>query len=351
MSARWLAAAACALLAIACAGILGIRPAPERPFEHRAHVVRGIACVKCHDQVAQAGADAPLDLPGPETCLACHATPHDARECGTCHGRQDERRAVAQAKRHLAFSHAAHAEHAGTAPGHCTRCHASVAAGDGPLRPPMATCLGCHEHREQWAARACTPCHRDLENEQVRPASHLVHGDDFLRRHAVAAAGATDLCSSCHSESECAACHGAAVPALPSTLQFDRPQTADMHAAGFLARHSIEARIDPALCTSCHRDQNECQTCHRERGLLAVSASRGSPHPPDWLGSEGRSRHGEEARRDPASCASCHGGAGESLCVGCHRVGGPGGNPHPPGFSASKRVSERPCRLCHEAAP
>jgi len=36
------------------------------------------------------------------------------------------------------------------------------------------------------------------------------------------------------------------------------------------------------------------------------------------------------------SCAGCHGGAGEQLCVGCHKVGGPGGNPHGAGFASHK---------------
>jgi hypothetical protein len=255
---------------------------------------------------------------------------------------------LAQAKQHSTFSHA---RHIAISPG-CTRCHDSVLLSDGPLRPTMATCLGCHHHSEQWAARSCLPCHKDLEGEHTRPQSHLVHGADFMQHHGTAAASARDLCSSCHSESACAACHGVTVPALPSTWHFDEPRRPDMHAAGFLARHSIEARIDPATCTSCHRDQSDCQDCHRARGLLAITPGGGSPHPPDWLTGDGTgSRHGVEARRNPVSCASCHGGAGESLCVGCHRVGGPGGNPHPPGFHSNKPIGELPCRLCHTGAP
>ena len=81
---------------------------------------------------------------------------------------------------------------------------------------------------------------------------------------------------------------------------------------------------------------------------VEVSAQRGSPHPPGWVGTRGSdNRHGLEARANPVSCASCHGGAGEALCVGCHRVGGPGGNPHPVGFSSHKPLSDLPCRLCH----
>jgi len=47
------------------------------------------------------------------------------------------------------------------------------------------------------------------------------------------------------------------------------------------------------------------------------------------------------------ACASCHGGAGEALCVDCHRVGGIGGSIHPSNFSSDRNLTELPCRLCH----
>lgn len=342
-----LALLSCAVAA--CAGILGVRRTPARPFEHRAHVVRGIACVKCHAQVARSDAHSPLDLPPPSTCTSCHQKPHDTSPCGNCHGREADRHAVADAKQHLLFSHAGHAAKVTK---DCTRCHNTVLQGDGSLRPTMATCLGCHEHSQQWAARQCLPCHRDLEDEHVRPASHVVHGPSFLAQHGAVAAGSRELCATCHQDSACAACHGVNVPALPQTLHFDEPNRPDMHAQGFFARHAIEARIDPATCTSCHRDATYCEDCHRKRGLLAVSPAHGSPHPPNWVGTNpSENQHGIEARRNPVACASCHGGAGEMLCVGCHRVGGPGGNPHPPGFSSNKPIGELPCRLCHAQEP
>jgi hypothetical protein len=214
----------------------------------------------------------------------------------------------------------------------------------------MATCLSCHEHRAQWASRSCTPCHADLRDEHERPASHVVHGADFLTRHGLAAASSRDLCGSCHAESECAQCHGVNVAALPSLLHLEEHDRPDMHGRGFLARHATEARLDPATCASCHREQELCRDCHEREGLTRVTPARGSPHPPGYA-SVTSNPHGAEARRDPVRCASCHGGAGEALCAGCHRVGGPGGDPHPPGFSSSKRSSELPCRLCHQEAP
>jgi len=346
MSRRWILALLSVLTLAACAGLLGIRAQKSRPFEHRAHVIRGIACVACHTRVAGSVAEDALDLPSTQSCLKCHAQPHDRHDCTSCHGQPESRRRVAMAKEHLAFSHK---DHAGVAPGNCPRCHTGVTSEGSTLTPPMATCLGCHEHREQWAERSCAPCHRNLKDEGVRPSSHIVHGESFLARHGLQAASARELCSSCHEQSECASCHGVTAPALPSTLHVGEPRRADMHPEGFAARHAQEARVDPALCTSCHREQQLCRDCHRARGLLEVSPERGSPHPANWVSTDPtRTLHGQEARRDPFSCASCHGGAGEMLCVGCHRVGGPGGDPHPSGFSSSKPMSELPCRLCHE---
>lgn len=335
-------------LAAACAGILGLRDSASRPFEHRAHSVSGIACVQCHARVAKGDATTPLDLPNDASCVTCHAQPHDARPCGSCHGSREHRDRVAQAKDHLRFSHATHQ---GVTEGRCTRCHESVLANDRPLRPAMATCLSCHEHREQWAGRACSPCHVRMEEETTRPESHVVHGRNFLERHGLHAAGSRDLCSTCHAESECAECHGTNVAALPVMLRFDEPRRAELHGAGFFARHSLEARIDPATCTSCHAADGSCRDCHERSGLLRATQAHASPHPPGWVGTRGSAnRHGAEARRDPLSCASCHGGGGEALCVGCHRVGGAGGSPHAPGFASQKALTDLPCRMCHSEA-
>ena len=82
-----------------------------------------------------------------------------------------------------------------------------------------------------------------------------------------------------------------------------------------------------------------------------MGAGRGNrnPHPPDWLTTtRGGGQHGTQARIDPSSCAGCHGGAGEQLCVGCHKVGGAGGNPHGGNFRSTKnKTRDQPCKMCH----
>jgi predicted CXXCH cytochrome family protein len=338
---------ACILLA-ACAGVLGIRKTPSHPFEHRAHVSKGINCLECHTGVISAETDERLHLPATQDCIKCHSKAHDDRECGGCHGEDSVRVGAEMARRHLRFDHRAHMP---AAKGDCVRCHVEIGL-ERPesLRPKMATCFGCHQHENQWATRDCDGCHVDMQGEGTLPSDHLVHDGDWMREHGVRAASARDLCASCHSERSCAKCHGVNVAALPSRLAFDTAQMDGLHRAGFRSRHADEARAAPGLCMGCH-SQRSCASCHEASGVGVAPAGR-NPHPAGWLTTQrGGGQHGIEARIDPVSCASCHGGAGEQLCVGCHRVGGPGGNPHGHGFSSSKdKTRDLPCRLCHGGA-
>ncbi|WP_428266075.1 hypothetical protein [Haliangium sp.] len=336
----------------ACAGVLGLGASEPGPFPHRAHVRSGISCTDCHRGMSEGTRTDALHLPGDDTCAetGCHPGPHrepsdlGGRPCLACHGRPDTRVALVQARAHLRFEHRAH-EAAGA--GKCVRCHSGVRRDDDRLRPAMAECLGCHHHRDQFEIRDCDGCHVDLAAELSRPASHLVHTDDFARTHGDVAAASADLCGSCHRQTFCTSCHGAEVPLLPSRSEPEDPLRAGVHRAGFLARHAVDAHAEPALCTSCH-SPSSCRDCHERAGVASAGApgAGAGPHPPGWVGVT-RNDHGPAARRDPVSCAGCHGGAGELLCVDCHREGGVGGNPHPPGWRSNKPLSQRPCRLCH----
>jgi hypothetical protein len=330
-------------LLCACATVLGIRPASRRVFEHRAHLLEGVSCVDCHRGIDEAGDRGPLHLPGTEACLECHEAPHTSERCSNCHGLGWVADRARAAKKHLRFEHRAHVEET---KGNCARCHVDVAEERSPLLPPMASCLSCHEHQGEFDARLCDRCHIDLEEEGARPESHLVHREDFVRNHSAQAGSSRDLCESCHSDRFCTGCHGVAVPALPSRMSFDRVGVAGLHRAGFAARHREEASTDPGLCASCHRIET-CQSCHEKSGLSATGEVRRNPHPSGWIGSISNG-HGPAARRDPMSCAACHGGAGEMLCVRCHQVGGIGGSVHPPGWKSERsRTGDTPCRLCH----
>jgi hypothetical protein len=329
----------CAVASLAaCAGVLGLRKSGPKAFPHRAHVLAGVSCTACHAGI-EAGGEA-LHLPEEASCVACHTKPHDPNPCFGCHVAPYARAQLIEARAHLRFDHA---RHAGPSNGNCMRCHVGVSEGDHQLRPAMATCFNCHGAEQK--ARQCDACHKNLQDSFDLPASHLAHDGDWLRDHGERAASSADLCQTCHADRFCASCHGVTAPILPATRRFSDRLTASVHRAGFVARHSLEARSDPGACQTCHQP-DRCATCHLDKGI--AGPDRRSPHPPGWVGLAGSdNRHGREARRDPASCASCHGGAGEQLCVQCHAVGGVGGSPHPPGWSSKLPLGAMPCRLCH----
>jgi Cytochrome c7 and related cytochrome c len=342
---RCRAIAVAGVLLAACAGVLGLRGDAPTPFPHRAHVLHGIACTTCHAGIAQGGDDGALHLPGDATCTAagCHATPHDARPCLGCHADAIAIAAAGEARDHLRFAHDRHLPRVN---GNCMRCHVGVAGGDARLRPEMQTCFGCHAHEAARDARTCDACHRNLDGDGTLPASHLSHDGDWLHEHGVRAASSADVCASCHQTSFCAECHGVNVAALPARLHFDDPFRASVHRAGFASRHAIEARAEPGACSTCHTP-TACQACH-ERQHVAPAKGVLGPHPPGWIGlTRASDLHGRAARADPASCAGCHGGGGERLCVKCHQVGGVGGNPHPAGWQSRQPLGALPCRLCH----
>ena len=334
---RRLLVAGCLLLG-ACAGVLGLSRSAPQPFPHRAHATAGVACTRCHTGVNTPSTA--LHLPDDALCATCHTKPHDTRPCLGCHAAPGAVAQLVEARDHLAFEHARHAQ---PTRGDCMRCHVGIADGDTQLRPPMATCFRCHDAARD--GRQCDTCHRNLEDARLLPQSHLAHDGDWLREHGTRAASSGDLCGSCHRESFCADCHGKTVPALPAARRFADPFAASVHRAGFTARHSLEARSEPGACATCHAP-DRCVTCHMSRGV--AGDGRRSPHPAGWVGpAAADNEHGRQARRDPAACASCHDGAGQSLCVGCHKVGGVGGSPHPAGWSSKLPLAALPCRMCH----
>jgi ferredoxin len=327
----------------ACAGILGLRKAKQGMFPHRAHVIAGVSCTRCHANVADGKPT--LHLPDDANCTSCHTKPHDQRSCLGCHAAPAPGGVtnLVETRQYLKFEHA---KHAAPTNNNCMRCHDGVATNAEKLRPPMATCFKCHDKEAERDGRRCDACHKDLPDSRTLPETHLAHDGDWIREHGARAASSGELCESCHKQSMCAGCHGTTAPALPAARRFADPLTPSIHRAGFAARHALEARSDPGACATCHQP-DRCASCHVERGV-GVGVGGRNPHPAGWVGlASSDNRHGREARRDPAACAACHGGAGESLCVSCHAVGRVGGNPHPAGFSSRQPLTAMPCRMCH----
>ena len=285
-------------------------PRPNMVFSHKRHVVRNIGCPQCHGAVEELELATRDQMPRMRGCFRCHqmtdaASRGDARSaCDTCHLR------AGPDPRPLAFPGNAPAVGTGASEGGTIR----TLFPSGVLKPP------------RWL--------HDAE-----------HGPDFLERHKNVAGADSAFCQSCHKEDFCVGCHDGRV----------RPRS--IHPNDDLNMHPIEARMATQKCTSCHREQSFCITCHLRVGVAESSPLSGRDsgrfHPPKagWSELRGPTEHALEARRNLNACVSCH---IERDCVVCHGAGGVGGsfNVHHVGFAATcasqMRRNPRPCFVCHD---
>jgi hypothetical protein len=255
----------------------------------------------------------------------------------------------------LKFDHAAHGKT------QCEDCHPvrSVDLATTRELPSMASCLRCHTDGAQ--ERRCTDCHLAklgglLEThfdvgELVPRRSGLGddHGPRFARDHALEARQPGATCTACHDRAECVECHQGVVKPM------------DFHPGNYLLVHATEARRGRPDCSACHRYESFCVACHERSsvGTRGTSPWNGRDpaeafHPPGWATAGiGPNRHAQEARRNIASCSSCH---REQDCLKCHSAE-PGNavraSPHPPNWRGSARCraldrgNRRMCLRCH----
>jgi predicted CXXCH cytochrome family protein len=302
-----------------------------------------LSCASCHKSLP--GNEA-LSLPQASLCVSCH-------DEGTPRFRQPTRDPGAAFSRTVHFSHPRHLAMPELR-GQCTPCHAGVALGSDkqPRFPPMQQCFSCHEHKAQWERAECGPCHERADVQKVLPETFLRHDEGFSRHHAAAATARGEMCATCHTKAQCDDCHD-----VNQGLQVERrrPEALEanfQHRGDFMTRHAIEAERDSAQCMRCHTARS-CDDCHLARGVSANRKDAANPHPPQWVGSfpGDRNFHGRAARRDIAACAACHDQGPATNCIGCHRVGAYGGNPHPNGWTSARSENSTMCRYCHGGAP
>ncbi len=346
-----------------------VYPTQQLPliFSHASHLRRGTACAACHPDAASSRSAVDNLIPTEIACRACHPIDRTQPEkvvagapparCVACHVGFSPDRPVARVyltPTPLKFAHAAHKQP-------CTSCHGDMTRVDLATRsqlPTMSSCLACHKTGAQ--ERHCADCHlakigglidTDLAHGPLVPRHTGLgdaHGPGFAKDHRQEAMQIDATCTACHDRSTCIACHQGVV------------KPAEFHPGNYVLTHAVEARRGTPDCSACHRAQSFCIACHERSG---VGLRGGSPfsaidstaafHPVGWASSAGGSnRHAAEARRNIASCASCH---RENDCLACHsaEAGGLRASPHPKGWRGSARCraldrgNRRMCLKCH----
>jgi hypothetical protein len=310
----------------------------DTEFMHAPHL-DAASCEDCHTGIDKATTLAQRHLPTKEKCAECH---DDKRE-------GPSPQSIPPAR--LSFSHAAHLPKI-TAKEKCGVCHVKLPEmGEPRVGPSMEACTSCHKHQLDYDQGRCRPCHLDMRG--LEPAKYFTHAGDWKRLHGTLAKPSAESCAQCHDQTYCSECHAATTtPARPSIVFPERVERDFIHRGDYVSRHMIEAQANPASCQKCHGPKF-CEACHEQQNLQGVLLSGGrNPHPAGWMDQASGEFHGDSARRNAASCAACHDQpASQNACVACHRVGGSGGNPHPPNWSSRHDTDDigknAMCRACH----
>ena len=341
-----------ALGVTACATVLtSIGRVPEVDeirFSHAKHQQAKIECISCHETIFDAATLTGSFLPDEAKCMECHKAKKAEGNCQMCHS--EVKLAAAWPKREpkLNFNHIKHIE---LVKEDCSKCHTRLPEPmvQVPISDGHAACMTCHEHAEAQADARCSTCHLDLKKFGLKPVADFSHQGDFLKRHGMAARAEGASCATCHEQSTCLDCHARTSMTGLNVVLPDRPDRSFIHRNDFVSRHPIEAAADPASCRRCHA-VSSCEQCHAAQHVTPQANAR-TPHPAGWALPGSAAFHGDAARQNISSCASCHDQGAQSNCVTCHKVGGIGGSLHPPSFRVRHSLQETAtnpmCRACH----
>jgi hypothetical protein len=325
-------------------------------FDHEQHHKLFPTCVGCHAGIQEEGRPV---FPAPESCANCHD--------GTVQKRVEWTAPPAHAS-NLRFTHAVHVRKSGEklptdSTVTCSACH--IPSGGDWLtvrRTISGQCLDCHGLRVAHFSvpdTACGTCHltlaeaKALPRERVakfdKPASH--DDEEFLtsKGHGEQAEAGDRTCAVCHARDFCAQCHVnapevKAIQALAPdprslALKAELKAPASHEDSRFIAQHGGKAKRDPASCASCHA-QESCLACHRTRPAVVLALPARGPgravgaqierKKPGYHTPDFADRHSAFANSSPRSCNSCH---ARAECLECHRPNaGAAGMYHPAGF-------------------
>jgi hypothetical protein len=260
-----------------------VMPAPIK-FDHAAHAKQ--TCESCHGDLRKVDLATTRQLPTMASCLTCHTSGSEQRQCTSCHLAQVA--GLMETK----FPH-----------GELMPLQSGLGDEHGPgfvtdhkqqARRTDATCNACHDQSE------CVECHQGV----VKPADF--HQGNYLLVHATEAKRGRPDCSACHrAETFCVACHersglgtraGSSFNSRDPDQQFHPPGWASQGAGPNL--HAAVAKRSIGSCASCHREE-DCLQCHSAE----ATSLRVSPHPPGWRGS---SRCRALDRGNRRMCLRCH---------------------------------------------
>jgi len=181
----------------------------------------------------------------------------------------------------------------------CTDCHSSIAHGTETkwVRSyDMDLCLECHLASQNVA---CDLCHEDRATvKRVKFAAFgVTHGPKWKTTHGM---GNAATCTVCHTERDCASCHGVGVPHAPKFVEVHASYVSDPksrcstchkdafcagchgtpmpHPASFTPKHAALSKAQPQMCKRCH-DETDCTNCHLKHvhpgGSIALPAPSG----------------------------------------------------------------------------
>jgi hypothetical protein len=328
----------------------------RQPFDHEKHQKVFPECQSCHAGILEAGKSV---YPTAESCASCHD--------GTVEKKVDWSAPPARPS-NFRFTHAEHIRKSteklpADSTLACPACHIPSGAGWLTVRRTIsAQCLECHGLRMAHFSApdtACGTCHLSLAEatalpvERIakfeKPASHKETGFLTSKGHGDQAKDGDRSCAFCHARDFCTQCHVNApeVKAIQAlsldprslALKAELKPPANHKESRFLSQHGVKAKRDPASCATCHT-QESCVACHRNRPAAVLALHPAGPEraigarierkKPGYHTVDFADRHAPIASSSPGSCNACH---ARTECLECHRPNaGAAGVYHPAGF-------------------
>lgn len=325
-------------------------------FSHSLHYDL-VSCEDCHQGVTESITLKDRMFPEHSSCESCHDV-DDGDNCMMCHY-DDNFSAIEKRVSKLIFNHKFHIKNEQIS---CESCHKGFSEVEYSFQakqphPFMKDCYTCHND-SKVATNACESCH--ISTHDLLPADHK--SMTFMKNHKFAFASNSNDCMMCHdnNSNNCIDCHMANnIAEVNLSNDYYKPYSSTsftgtriqkvnrVHELNYRFVHGIDAKFKSNDCMSCHQVETFCSQCHAsENQDFALSGIMPASHiKPGFftigVGSGG-GEHAKLARRDLASCASCHDTNGaDPTCINCHldSDGIKGTNPktHTNGFMRSIR--------------